>query len=104
VEMVRKIRHGFIGGLEEALGLRLEPERDAAASAVLEGHQMRGHAEHVFGVARDDVRTGYSRLEAERRALDRWRAALRRDVGEDVRHVDGVLRVLFGPPIGLVDL
>ena len=66
--------------------------------------EMRDHAQHVVGVARDHVVPGHPRLKAERRALDRWRDAGRADVGQHVGDIDGVLGAFLAAPIRLVNL
>ena len=71
VEVLGEIIDGFVGGLEEAMRLRLERKLHRSSGPRLHRDQMRDDAQHVLGVARDHVVAGDARLEAERRGLDR---------------------------------
>jgi len=65
---------------------------------------MRSHAQYVFRVAGDDLRTSHTWLETERCTLDRRRSAFRRNIAKDFGDVDCILRTLLGAPVRLVDL
>ena len=104
VEVIGEIGDRFVGGLEKAVRLRLDRQRDRPAGARFDLHEVRGDAEHVLGVAGDHVRAGDVRFEPERCRLNGRRDVFAGDIRQDVGHIDRVLGSLFAPPVGLVDL
>src|SRR5438552_2534404 len=73
--MMGEVIDGFIRGFKKTKRLRLERQPDHAARALMDFYQPCCDSQDMLGVTRDDVRTGDARLETERRALNRRRAA-----------------------------
>ena len=98
--------HGLLDGLEKAVRLGLEGERDHAAGARLQPHQMRGVPDHVVGDALGDARCFGERLEgAGHRADAAFEARLvGQQVGQQIRQEVGVDQPLLVLPVRLVDL
>ena len=55
IKMVGEIIDRLVGGLEEAIGLRLERKRDGAPGARFKADEMRDDPHDVVGIARDHV-------------------------------------------------
>ena len=98
--------HGLLDGLEKAVRLGLEGERDHAAGARLQPHQVGGVPDHVVGDALGDARCFGERLEgAGHRADAAFETGLvGQKVGQQVRQEVGVDQPLLVLPVRLVDL
>ena len=104
IEMIFEIVDDFVRRFEETIGLRFQRQPNRAAASLLEFDQMRHNAQDMLREFRDDFGSGDARLESKRWTLDRRRCAFRRDIRQDLRNIDRVLRTFFTAPVGFIDL
>src|SRR5437867_1166572 len=104
IEMIFEVVDNFVRRFEKAIGFRFERQPDGAAASLFEFDQVRYNAQDMFGEFGDHFGSGDARLESERWTLDRRSCVFRRDIRQDLRDIDRILRTFFSTPVGFIDL
>ena len=104
IEMVLEIRDNLARQLKIAGRLGLERQCHRASGAAFERDQVRDDALHLPRIGVHHVAAGDARLEAQRRALDRRRDALRHQIGQHIRDPHRVVGAVVAAPVRFIDL
>ncbi len=104
VHVLVEVADRLLGGLQEAVGLRLQGQLDAASGASFKVDEVGDDAQQVLREEVDVLTRRDLRAERQRGSLDRRVHRVRRDLRQDVRHLAGVCHAVVGRPVRLVDL